>query len=280
MRKSTMSGLARWRKFRSSLVSVISTTPSVRKSFFEDTSTISEKSTENLRTRRMSARELANHIMNLLPMRETIENLTKRFDSSSFYLLARVLRPDALRAVSEVHHVRECLQRMISAPHDDTSHDLEDLHKDTIPSSWNVLMTRTSPRRWCEIMDEHISALMEICFDEKTTTDHALSLDNLSHPSRTMNLLSRVLLMKQDQDLIIQGTLKGKNGLLLRGQGQINEEESEEVVLRLFSSPRRVGSDYWAQSPSSLSVRATEPITKKKAHFDVLREDFLVELVD
>eukprot|EP00938_MAST-03A_sp_MAST-3A-sp1_P001313 g1313.t1 len=110
--------------------------------------------------------------------------------------------------------------------------------------------------------------------------DHALSLDNLSHPSRTINLLSRVLLMKQDQDLIIQGTLKGKNGLLLRGQGQINEEESEEVVLRLFSSPRRVGSDYWAQSPSSLSVRATEPITKKKAHFDVLREDFLVELVD
>ena len=66
MRKSTMSGLDRWRKFRSSLASVTSTsTPSVRKSFFDDTA-ISESTTETLKTRRMSGRELANHIMNLL----------------------------------------------------------------------------------------------------------------------------------------------------------------------------------------------------------------------
>ena len=283
MRKSTMSGRMRWRKFRSSLVSVTSSTPRARASFFEDASIM--ENTTSMRKRRMNKNQIANHVMSLLPTRARINDLAARFTSNALPVLVRVFRPDALRVVSEVRHVRECLQRMISGQ-SDTSQDLHDLHESTIPSSWNVLMTQMSPKKWCETIDEHISALVEICFDEKkdvvATTSHALCLDHLSRPSRTLHLLSRVLLMKQDGvDLIIRGSVKGNKGLLLRGQGQINEEESEEVVLRLFASPHEI-SDYWVKCPSSSisSIHAVRWTTKKIARFNALDDDVLIELVD
>lgn len=273
-RNSTMSGLMRWRKFRSSIVSTPSSTSNKSSSAFfgDDDFFVQETAISENKKKSESKIELSNRILNLLPSRERCSNLMKRFEEDSS-LLVHALRADFLYAMSKIHHVRDCLTTHV------TEEDMQHLRSNTIPSSWKLcektIMTLT---RWCETIDEHIHALSQICLDGEIDTNHALCLDHLSHPSRVLQTLSCVVLMKQqdNDEWIIQGRFfnekeKVQQGLLVQGRGQINEEESEDIVLRLFSIPRKKVADYWAQCPSSSSSskRAVETV-KKTVRFDAL----------